>query len=574
MRARSFAGPAVVVTAALLAAAPLLLRGPSCGHDFDFHLVSWLDAQSAWKHGLLYPHWAPSANYGAGEPRFVFYPPLTWMLGAALGLLLPWTLVPAALTFVLLAASGLATRLLARLAFNDAAATLAGCVAIFSGYALFTAYERTAFGELAGGCWIPLLVWCALRRFSSRYLQIVALALTLAGAWLSNAPLGVMSAYLLAFLAVALAVQGRAWRVFPTFAAAAALGLGAVAFYLVPAAVEQKYVNIAQATDDPGERIENSFFFAHHADPLLADHDAELLKVSRIGAWMLGFTLVGFAFAWRRGLTADDKRLYLPLILLAGAVLFLQLPCSLPVWNALPRLRFLQFPWRWYVALEAPMAVAVVAAVWPAKRAVRYVVGAAFVLIFAGAALFAGTRFQQFCDDEDSVAGMMHAYTSGAGFVGTDEYYSAGWDSSLPQPANAPDVCLLERPRMNASLTSANADVPQEPVAECAQQWSWTSHSPEHLRLQAKLPEAGDLRLRVLLYPLWRVTIQGHTVTPHGENDLPWMVIPAPQGQIDLRINWQTPADVWLGRALSLLSVLALTLLAMAGFRQRRARVE
>ena len=40
----------------------------------------------------------------------------------------------------------------------EGAATLAGCAALFSGYALFTAYERTAFGELAGGFWIPLLL--------------------------------------------------------------------------------------------------------------------------------------------------------------------------------------------------------------------------------------------------------------------------------------------------------------------------------------------------------------------------------------------------------------------------------
>ena len=87
---RRYLGPAIICLAALIATSPDLVRGNSCGHDFDFHLASWIDAAASWRHGLLYPHWAPSPNYRAGEPRFVFYPPLTWMLGAAFGLIFPW----------------------------------------------------------------------------------------------------------------------------------------------------------------------------------------------------------------------------------------------------------------------------------------------------------------------------------------------------------------------------------------------------------------------------------------------------------------------------------------------------
>ena len=56
---------------------------------------------------MVPPAATPSANFGAGEPRFVFYSPLTWMLGAALGFVLPWTLVPVVMTFLLLAGTGL-----------------------------------------------------------------------------------------------------------------------------------------------------------------------------------------------------------------------------------------------------------------------------------------------------------------------------------------------------------------------------------------------------------------------------------------------------------------------------------
>src|SRR5581483_3152039 len=81
---------AIILGAALVAIAPQLYLGTSCGHDFDFHLVSWFDAQQSWRQGIFYPHWSPSANYGAGEARFIFYPPVSWMLGAALGFVLPW----------------------------------------------------------------------------------------------------------------------------------------------------------------------------------------------------------------------------------------------------------------------------------------------------------------------------------------------------------------------------------------------------------------------------------------------------------------------------------------------------
>jgi hypothetical protein len=206
MRWRRFLGPSLILLAAVLATAPILLHGSFCGDDFEFHAVSWFDVQQSWLHGIPYPHWMPSANYNAGEPRFMFYPPLTWMLGAALGFVLPWPLVPIAMVFMFLAATGLAVRALALEALPEAPATLAGCAALFSGFALLTAYERTAFAELTGGFWIPLLLLFALRdRNASAPLcrraldgSDLPLALILAGAWLSDGPVGVMASYLLA----------------------------------------------------------------------------------------------------------------------------------------------------------------------------------------------------------------------------------------------------------------------------------------------------------------------------------------------------------------------------------------
>ncbi|HEU5458748.1 MAG TPA: hypothetical protein VFU68_09035, partial [Terracidiphilus sp.] len=229
---------AILLLAAFLAASPLLIRGPSCGHDFDFHLASWFDALHSWSHGILYPHWAASSNYGAGEPLFVFYPPLSWMLGAALGALLPWGLVPFAVTFVLLAGTGFGTRALARCAMTEGPATLAGCFATFSGYALFDAIERADYGELAGGLWIPLLLLFLLRDRQPSGGTVrrafdgstVPLALVFAAAWLFNAPLGVIASYLLAAVALVTALLWRSWAPLLRSAVAVLLGLGAAGF--------------------------------------------------------------------------------------------------------------------------------------------------------------------------------------------------------------------------------------------------------------------------------------------------------------------------------------------------------
>ena len=586
--ARRYRGAAVVLAATAVAIAPQLVRGSSCGHDFDVHLVSWLDCADAWRHGILYPHWTASANYGAGEPRFVFYPPLTWMAGAALGMLFSWTAAPILLTFLILAGTGLATRALARELLDDAQATLAGCTAIFCGFTLFTAYERTAFPEFMGGVWLPLLVLFALRerrpeaKLARRALDGSAalLALMLAACWLSNAPLGVVASYLLAGVALVAAVARRSWAPLLRAAVAVLVGLCAIAFYWIPAKLEQSWVDIRQATEDPGYNFENNWAFARHSDPVLALHDQVLQQASWIAVAMIGVALLCAWVCWRNGpgraaRSGAAPALWMALAAVPAAVLFLLFPISRPVWNILPEFRFLQYPWRWLEAVEAPMAIFFAAAVWPRGKQARRTIAVLCVCGFLAATAYAGTHFFQVCYPEDTTAAVVEAHRAGTGFEGMYEYAPPGAELAAIA-TGLPDACLVADPSTVLAVPSSPDENPAWSTGSgvCLRTAAWASPGDaEHRTLRGTMPQGGYLVLRLLSFPAWQVRANGSAAASLPRRSDGLIAVPVEKGPLELTVDWTTTGDVRLSRWVSLLGVLALAGLAYVETRRAAPQV-
>ncbi|HEX8813601.1 MAG TPA: hypothetical protein VF742_16565, partial [Terracidiphilus sp.] len=483
-----------------------------------------------------------------------------------------------------LLATGLAVRALARQMLPNGAATLAGCIAIFSGYGLFCVYERSAYGELAGGCTIPLALLFVMRESRSAATKQTVwrqalngsalwLALTIAASWLANAPVGVMVCYLLAAVSLTLALMRRSWAPIVRAAVGVTVGLGLAAFYLVPAAVQQKWAEITEAADDPGLRVENSFLFARHAGAALVDHDIELHKTSWIAVAMLSLTGAAMLICWLRRRMPGERKVWLPLALIPLAVLLLQLPISLPVWNLLPKLRFLQFPWRWLVVLEAPLGIFLANAVWTKAGWRRAAVIGVSAAAFTGMAWFAGTHFQQVCDDEDSVAGMTQAYAHGQGFIGTDEYTPQGADNTLVAQS-LPPACLVSDG--STALGEASADDPQPTwkaeQRSCDRFPLVASGGEQHPRIRGMASHAGYLVLRLRRYPAWSVKVNGEPVTDQGNREDGLMVVPVQAGFADVTIDWTTTSDVIVGRWISLVAGLIALAAAGIGFVQRRHR--
>ena len=512
-----------------------------------------------WRQGVVYPHWAASANYGAGEPRFVFYPPLSWMLGALLSLFMPWIRVPLVFTLVALAAMGASFFRMAREWMPEDNAALAACLYVVNPYVLFVAYERAAYGELLAGAWMPLLVLFALRAEPA----MLGLAVVVAGLWLTNAPAAVMGCYALVVIVAVTAIGERRWSLIGRAAGGTALGLGLAGFYLVPAVYEQRWVEIQRAIGE-GMRVEDSFLFGHTGE---AFHDQVLRTASWIAVVLLAATVVAAVLSYR---ARKRGSLWGALVALAAVIVGMLLPFSDVVWRDAPEMRFLQFPWRWLLVLSLVLAALVGLALRGGAATRREILlrVAAVVVVAACVSGVAWVYFWQPCDDEDNVRAQIATFRDG-GFQGTDEYTAAAADN---------DAIQQDLPRIRV-LRAADGD---EGNSAAGANPEWQAGAADLLpseiqigrwdveRMSATLRSgAGFAILQVMDYPAWRVTVNGAPANSRPRRDDGLMVVPVAAGVSRIEVRYGATPDVWAGRILSLTAaILWLGLAAKAAAQQ------
>jgi hypothetical protein len=578
----------LIPIAALIPILPLILHGCSCGHDFDFHIVNWLEAARQFTHGNLHPQWATTAAYDAGETRFVFYPPISWTLGAILGLLMPWPWTPIAYTWIVLTCAGLSLHYLARHFAPPTAALLAAVFYIVNPYMLFTAYERTAYAELLATIWIPLLFLAILRD----RVTIPRIALPVALLWLTNSPAAVMSCYTLALLTttrlITTPTSGTTRKPGPpnlvsemwashkgtttpanlhhpttsraklalNTAAGTALGLGLAAFYVLPAAYERRYVQINMALA-PGFHIQDNFLFHHTTagltDPtLISDHlihDQVLHTASIVALLIILLTTITLITAAVRKPqpTTSNQQLTTSLAILAATIVLLLTPISTPIWNHTPELHFLQFPWRFLAILATVLSLTL--AITLTKVRLKPAAIIAIALTIAAALTYpAYTVFRQDCDPEDTVVAQVAAFHSNLGSDPTDEFTPLNADNDALDHANPP------------YWFSTNSEAPAPPNSQ-------PGPAPTHFSFKATQP--GFLIINLRDYPSWDVT----STDPNSMHLNHPNHIQRPDGLIALHLYYPadytidatyiTPRDKILGAILTILALIILSILLL-----------
>ncbi len=535
---------------ALAVVLPFLHFGIPSGHDFEFHMNSWIEVVNQWKHGILHPHWAALAHYGYGEARFIFYPPASWTLGAVLGLLLPWKLVPAAYIWIALTLSGCSMFLLARRWLPRWDATFAAAFFAANPYHLVIVYWRSAFAELLAAALLPLLVLLVLRLEEAppgkRLRAMLVLAIVLAGAWLTNIPSAVMATYSLGFFAALLAITRKSWRILLYIGGALLLAAGLAAFYLAPIAAEQKWVNLSQVLA-PGVRPEDNFLFTVLDDP---DHNVFNSLVSLVAVAEIAVLALGALFFFPRRKRESVEWWYV--FAWGAAAVVPMVSFTLPAWRHLPELRFVQLPWRWLLCLNVAMT-AVAASAWRSWISRALVVLALFSTI-----VFVWHRvLPPWWDTSGDIAEMLDDQESGKGYEGVDEYVPAGADS-YETKQEAPLAEFVSRGK-SSDKPSVDDQRASNAISRKVKEWS-----PESKSLIVEVGRPGTLVLKLFNYPAWKVEVNGRTTATTAHAVTGQMEIPVSSGTNRVNVTFTRTRDRTIGAVVSVVTVfLLLSLFAL-----------
>jgi hypothetical protein len=505
-----------IALAAFAIEIPFFFFGMPSGHDFEFHLYSWLEALSQWKQGIFYPRWAALAHFAYGEPRFIFYPPASWTLGAALSGIFPFIWASNIYIWLVLVGAGTSMFLLARRWLDRRDATWAAVLYAVNPYHIVIVYWRSAFAELLASVLLPLLLLLVLRAAEGRRRVVISLACVLAAAWLVNAPSAVMIHYSFALLIVVIAWQQRSGRILLTGASAVLLGAALAAFYLVPATYEQKWVDIGQVISY-GVRPVDNFLFSRTPDP---DHNVFNSMVSSVAVAEIVVTLL---LMWTTRNFRDEKKIWYALATWAAVCGVLMIPITNPLWSVLPKLRFMQFPWRWLLSLGVPFSLLTVMAVkkWPARIGIY--------LAMLCAIGWAGHHFQPpWWDEADDLREMQDNMATGAGYDGTEEYTPVGANYlSIDKEARRVTV--------------------EGPAQASIHVLVWNAAQKE---FTADLSAPDNLVLHLFNYPAWQTEVNGREVQTNTQSDTGQMLVPVEAGANRIHIvftrTWDRKVGGWI----------------------------
>jgi len=503
----------------------LLTRGIGDSPNLLFRVQQLLTALAA---GEFPARWMPDAAYGYGMPYFTYYASASTHVAALLKLYGFSFVAALKLTQALALLAGAAGMFgwLRALGAPRAAAGLAAAAYTFTPFHLVNVYIRgDSLAELGAMGLFPLALWAAQRLAAQPgFGRALVLALAAAALVCTHNVSALIFLPFLGLQVIACSFQENA-RHRMIGVLALLWGLALAAFFWLPALAEGGAVQL-------GDLTQGYFFYGNHfrgADLLQAgmifDYQSQPFSLGLIPTALAAAGAL--ALAWRAGRERRWTWTHAFLFIGLAVSTLMVTPLSRPVWEALPLLRYTQFPWR-FLGLQALFASALAAGLWrweasdTPPSAVRrpradFLAAGTGALLLAAAGLL-GLRPEFIpLTDADVTAGRLNLYeyaTTAIGNTVNSEYLP---QAVRPRPFTS-DVMLGRAPRLK-TLSGA---------AEGERRWK------RGAREQWRITVAGDAPATVAaptyFWPGWRGEADGAPLAVRAADGLGWLAFDVPPG--------------------------------------------
>ena len=575
---RLTADPYIWLALLLVVPAMLPLFAPGYffkAHDARHSVYFLVEFDRAFRGGAPWPIWAPDLAVGFGYPLWLIYAPLAYFVGEGFHLLglgfVAATKATWALGFIL---GALGTYRLARRWWGPAAGLVASVAFTYAPYHLVQIYVRAALAEFMALAWLP---WVALalvalwdapgpRRAALAALTIAALLMLHTVSMLTFVPLiaGMVLVLWLRDLRARDAGRPRWPKAVAWMAAAAALGGLLAAIFLIPMLLERGYIVESQwvsATYNyrnhfiyPAQFISPAWGFGYSV-PGRGDGMS-----FQLGLAIIPIALIGAAAAvWRRAVSLPRRTEAAFLALVSAAALVMMTPASTALWDALPLVEMIQFPWRLLAIEVFTLALlAGVAAHWLTARGDSTQPRRLTAIILALMLLLVSLPYvrAQRVPVEPWRETPLAVFDFEMNFK--DMRGMTRWSERQPLDEDSPLIAQYlagEEIRRAAIVVGEGSIVAQEAGA---------------LRARATVQADGPVRLRFYTYyfPGWRATVDGRPVAlaPDPPNGLIGLDLPAGEHQVEVRFG-ATPTRA-LAAGVSIAGLVIVLALRLAGHRR------
>ncbi len=563
----------VVVGLSLLASLPLIKQaGLPNGDDVLYHVYRVAEMDRSWASNIFFPRWAEGLYYGYGAPLWHFYASLTYYSTSALVRLLNSTPIDALRTLVAVCYLGMGIGMYAfmRQQLGRLAGVLSAVAYVYSPYILFTLpYARGAYPELLALALLPLVMW--------RFGALVRAPHGMNIAWAAGSTFLLVIAHNL--MAIVLVVVLGAWLVWNTTATklgerasiqpyaygivALVIGVGLAGYFWIPVLMEGGSVSLSNLIHVAALDYHNFFVPLDELLRPMPVNDVGAINglrlVMRLGvpqwlAALLGALSVigGVWLAWRRGRRDHPIFRQGVFFALVGAFfLYMVTPASAWLWESIPQLPYMQFPWRFLGVVAFAFAVlAGFNAVWLLRLPPRLLgVGAfAFVAILgaAGVPAFTVPEWRHRAVDT-SIAAYHAAEIAGfpRGTTVTDEYRP---QQVFTMPSAT--AKLIANYARGAPIDKAN--LPDDVQARLIEQ------NPIWLEWEVNAPQAFTMEVLNFYWDGWAAYVDNQRVPltpayPHG-----FITFPVPAGTHNVKVYLGTTLPRLFGNSVSMVMLLLL----------------